>query len=124
LVVITHLTTTEGRPDADGAAAAVDAEIPVSTIAFGTERGTITLDGQVQPVPVEIPPLEDIAATTGGEFFQAESLQELTSVYADIGSSIGFDIEQIEVTERFVGYAVVALLVSAALSLLWFQRIP
>lgn len=124
MVVMTDGKTTVGRPDADGAAAAVEAGIPVSTIAFGTERGTITLDGQIQPVPVEIPALQEIGDTTGGEFFQAESLDQLTSVYADIGSSIGFDTEQVEITERFVGYAVVALLLSAALSLLWFQRIP
>lgn len=124
MVVMTDGKTTVGRPDADGAAAAVEAGVPVSTIAFGTERGTIVIDGEVQPVPVEETALRAIAEATDGQFFQAQSLGELETVYADIGSSIGFDTEEQEVTDRFVGYAVAALLVSTALSLLWFQRIP
>jgi Ca-activated chloride channel family protein len=124
MVVMTDGKTTVGRPDADGAEAAIAAGVPVSTIAFGTERGTIVIDGQLQPVPVEKVALDAIAEQTGGQSFEAESLGELESVYADIGSSIGFDTEEQEVTERFVGYAVILLLASTALSLLWFQRIP
>jgi Ca-activated chloride channel homolog len=124
MVVMTDGKTTVGRPDADGAAAAAEADVPVSTIAFGTARGTIMIDGQVQPVPVEEVALRQIADETGGRFFSASSLGELESVYADIGSSIGYDTEDSEVTDRFVGYAVALLLVSTLFSLLWFQRIP
>ena len=124
MVVMTDGKTTVGRPDSAGVEAAVEAGIPVSTIAFGTEQGTIVIDGELQPVPVEKVPLQTISEETGGTFFEAESLTELQSVYADIGSSIGFDTEQQEVTHRFVGYAVVLLLASTILSLLWFQRIP
>ena len=124
LVVMTDGKTTVGRPDLDGAEAAVEAGVPVSTIAFGTERGTILIDGEIQPVPVDHEPLRLIADRTGGQFFSAESLDQLEAVYADIGSSVGFDTEEREVTDRFVGYAVVLLLLSAAGSLLWFQRLP
>lgn len=124
MVVMTDGNTTVGRPDADGAAAAAEAEVPVSTIAFGTDRGTVVIDGEIQPVPVEEGALQTIADQTGGRFFQAESLGELESVYADIGSSVGFDTEQQEVTARFVGYAALLLGLSSVLSLLWFQRIP
>ncbi len=124
MVVMTDGKTTVGRPDADGAAAAVEAQVPVSTIAFGTARGTIVIDGELQPVPVEETALRTIADDTGGQFFKAESLGELETVYADIGSSIGFDTEEVEVTDTFVGYAVALVLLSTALSLLWFQRIP
>ncbi len=124
MVVMTDGKTTVGRPDADAAQAAADAGVPVSTIAFGTERGTILIDGEIQPVPVEKEALRQIADTTGGQAFSADSLDQLESVYADIGSSIGYDTEQVEVTDRFAGYAVVLISLSALLSLLWFQRIP
>lgn len=124
IVVMTDGKTTVGRPDVDGAEAAVEDEIPVSTIAFGTERGTIVIDGEIQPVPVDREPLRLIAERTGGQFFSAESLGELESVYEDIGSSVGFDTEEQEVTDRFAGYAFALVLVSAALSLLFFQRLP
>ena len=124
MVVMTDGKTTVGRPDADGANAAIEASVPVSTIAFGTDRGTIVIDGEIQPVPVEEEALRVIAEQTGGQFFRAESLGELESVYADIGSSIGFDREEVEVTDRFVGYAAVLLILGTVMSLLWFQRIP
>ncbi len=124
MVVMTDGKTTVGRPDVDGAQAAIDADVAVSTIAFGTERGTIVIDGEIQPVPVEEASLRLVAEQTGGQFFRAESLGELENVYADIGSSVGFDTEEQEVTDRFAGFAVALLLASTALSLLWFQRIP
>jgi Ca-activated chloride channel homolog len=124
MVVMTDGKTTVGRPDVDGAEAAVEAGVPVSTIAFGTPTGTILIDGEIQPVPVDEEPLRLIADQTGGQFFSAQSLDQLNQVYEDIGSSVGFDTEEREVTDRFVGYAVVLLLLSAAGSLLWFQRLP
>lgn len=124
IVVMTDGKTTVGRPDVDGAEAAVEAGVPVSTIAFGTEQGTIVIDGEIQPVPVDEEPLRIIADRTGGQFFSAQSLDQLTRVYEDIGSSVGYDTEEREVTERFAGFAVVLLLLSAVGSLLWSQRLP
>lgn len=124
IVLMTDGKTTVGRPDADGAEAAATGGVPVSTIAFGTDRGTIVIDGEIQPVPVDHAPLRLIADRTGGRFYGAETLEQLSDVYADIGSSVGFETEEQEVTDRFVGYAVVLLLLSAGGSLLWFQRLP
>ena len=124
IVLMTDGKTTVGRPDADGATAAITADIPVWTIAFGTDGGTIFIDGDVQPVPVEEASLRDIAEQTGGRFFRAESLSELTDVYSDIGSSVGLEEVEAEVTHRYVGYALVMLVLSSVLSLLFFQRIP
>jgi len=124
MVVMTDGKTTVGRPDLDAAEAASEADVPVSTIAFGTERGTIVIDGEIQPVPVDEEPLRLISQQTGGQFFSAQSLDQLTAVYEDIGSSVGFDTEEREVTDRFVGFAVLLLLLSAGASLLWFQRLP
>ena len=48
----------------------------------------------------------------------------MQKVYADIGSSIGFDLEQREITTWFVGIALLALMGTAAMSLTWFNRLP
>ena len=126
IVLMTDGKTTVGRPDLDGAAAAKQAKVEVSTIAFGTENGVISIEGQQGPtrVPVAEGELRDIAELTGGEFFRAENLEQLEKVYADIGSAVGFETEEREVTERFVGVGLLLLLGSAALSLLWFSRLP
>ena len=54
--------TTVGRPTADGAQEAADAKIPVFTIAFGTDGGSITdpHTGETVPVPVQPEPLPEV----------------------------------------------------------------
>lgn len=132
IVLLSDGQTTVGRPDDEAVVAAKQAEIPVSTIAFGTPDGTIIYDdprtdfeeNEPIPVPVEEDNLRSIAENTGGAFFTAQSLGELEQVYADIGSAIGYETVDREVTDWFVGAGLIALALSATFSLLWFQRLP
>ncbi len=124
IIVISDGETTVGRSNEEGVAAATEADVPVSTIAFGTEDGLIFVEGEVVPVPPDLDALRAIAEETGGVFFEAESGGELTAAYEDLGSSIGFEIEQREIGEWFVGAAFAALLAAGVLSLLWFSRLP
>ncbi|MFT7600851.1 MAG: Ca-activated chloride channel family protein [Acidimicrobiales bacterium] len=132
IVLLSDGTTTVGRTDGQAAAAAINAGVPVSTIAFGTAGGTIIYDDpateiveqDVIPVPVGNENLKAIADSTNGAFFSASSLDELDAVYADIGSAIGFETIDREITDWFVGAGLIVLLLSSALSLLWFQRLP
>lgn len=124
IVVLSDGETTVGRPDDDAVAAAIDAGVPVSTIAFGTPDGLIFIEGEAVPVPPDLDAMQDIADATGGISFEAESEQELAAAYEDLGSSIGFETEQRPITEWFIGAALAALLAAAVLSLLWFARLP
>lgn len=125
IVVMSDGETTRGRPDSEGATAAAEAGVPVDTIAFGTADGTI-LDplGETEPVPVAPEPLAEIAATTGGTTFEADSLDELAEVYADIGSVVGYDEVDRDVSGWFVGGGLALLALAGSLSLLWSQRLP
>ena len=118
--------TTYGTPDAVAVERARDAEVPVSTIAFGTPEGTITLpsEREVIPVPADREALAAIAEASAGQAYDAESTAELKEVYRGIGSSVGFVEEQRSIMGWFVGLALVAALLTAAGSLLWFQRLP
>jgi Ca-activated chloride channel family protein len=124
IVVLSDGETTVGRSNQEAVAAAVEADIPVSTIAFGTQSGEIEIDGERVPVAVNEQALEEIADRTSGSFYTAVTEAELTDVYEDIGSSIGFVREEQDVTYRFVTYALIPLLAAAALSLLWFAKLP
>lgn len=124
IIVISDGETTVGRPNEEGVAAAAEADVPVSTIAFGTDDGLIFVEGEAIPVPPDLDAMAAIAEDTGGVFFQAEDGGELSAAYEDLGSSIGFETEQREVTEWFIAAALAALLVAGALSLLWFARLP
>lgn len=132
IVLLSDGQTTVGRPDAEAVDAAVEAEVPVSTIAFGTTRGTIMYDdpntamveSQEIPVPVMEDNLRVIADRTNGAFFTASSLDELEAVYNDIGSAIGYELVDREITDWFVGGGIALLALASAFSLLWFQRLP
>jgi Ca-activated chloride channel family protein len=126
VVVMSDGETTVGRPDIAATDAANEAGVPVSTIAFGTPDGTITVEGEPAPVPVQVDEesLRAIADATGGAFFTAGTLTELSDAFADIGSRVGTETERREITTWFLGLGVVLLLVTALLSLLWFSRLP
>ncbi len=131
IVLLSDGVTTIGRPDRVAAQAAVESEVPVSTIAFGTAEGFILYDdpeterveSDIIQVPVGGESLEQIAQLTGGTFFSAASVDELASVYENIGSAIGFEDVEREIGEWFVGGAIALLALSGALSMLWFQRL-
>jgi Ca-activated chloride channel family protein len=116
--------TTVGRSDDQAAQAAKDAGVPVATIAYGTASGTVQLQGQTIPVPVDATALQKIATTTGGTFHAAGTEQELKDAYADIGSSVGYTTKLVDVGDWFIGGALLALAVCGGASMLWFQRLP
>jgi len=124
VVLLSDGGNTVGRPVADGIAVALDAEVPISTIAYGTPFGTVTYQGQVVPVPVDGPTLQQVADATGGTYYTAASGDDLADVYADIGSTITVEEQLAEITDRFVLVGLALLLLGAGASLLWFNRIP
>jgi Ca-activated chloride channel homolog len=115
---------TSGRPVEDAAAAAVAANVPVSTIAFGTDSGVVDIGGLPQQVPVDREALAHLAESTGGFFAEAASEKELKQVYANLGSSIGHRRQDREVTVWFAGAALLFGLTAAGLSLVWGNRLP
>ncbi len=103
--------------------------VPVYTVAFGTEDGVVDVfdsEGRLRRVPV--PPDEEtmrqIADVTGAETFTAVTGEELSSVYEDVGTRIGSDVERHEVTWAFAASALLILLAGGSLSLFWFNRFP
>jgi Ca-activated chloride channel family protein len=124
IVLLSDGTNTVGRDLETAAAAAIEAGVPVSTIAYGTPEGVVEVQGQLIPVPVDAQALESLAEATGGEAYTAESGDELSDVYADIGSQVGTSTELREVTERVTGLGLLAALLAVIGSLVWSPRLP
>lgn len=108
---------------------AKEAGIPVYTVALGTDAGVVEVPDDFGNLHrVEVPPdretLERIADETGGEYFEALTDSDLADVYEEIGSQVAYHDDEREVTAAFAGVGAVLLSVGAALSLLWFGRIP
>jgi Ca-activated chloride channel homolog len=124
IVLMSDGSTNSGRSNESAADAAARARVPVTTIAFGTDDGTIVTSGEEYPVPVDRDALREIAETTRGRFYDAQSAEQLRSVYSDIGSSVGFRTEQREATAWFVGIALAFAIAGAGASLIWTSRLP
>ncbi len=124
VVLLSDGTNTTGRTPEEAARAAQAAGIPVSTIAYGTPDGTIESQGRVVGVPVDEETLATLAEDSDGRAYTAQSSDELTQVYADIQSSIGWRMEPREVTQYAAAGALLLGLLAAAMSLRWFSRMP
>ena len=114
---------TFGRSIEDAAAAASTANVPVSTIAFGTDTGVVEINGSLQRVPVDRPALEQLAESTQGFFYEAATEEALRQVYEDMGSSIGYRTVAKEIAVWFIGIGLLLGLTAAGLSLLWTSRV-
>jgi Ca-activated chloride channel homolog len=123
IVLLSDGTNTVGRPVSLAVRAARRAHVQISTIAFGTPDGTVTIDGHVQPVPADTQTLSAIAHQTGGSFHTAASVEQLRSVYADIGSQIGYTTQQRDISWRFLLGGLVSLFAAGAAALLWSGRL-
>ncbi|MEO9237267.1 MAG: VWA domain-containing protein, partial [Jatrophihabitantaceae bacterium] len=123
IVLLSDGFNTVGRKVADAAAAAKKASTPVSTIAFGTDGGTVDVGGQVQAVPSDKVTLRGLAEATGGSFHTATSVDELKTVYKDIGSQIGYTKAQRDISWRFMFAGLLLALAAGATSLLWSGRL-
>jgi Ca-activated chloride channel family protein len=124
IVLLSDGFRTFGRSIEEAAAAAAAANVPVSTIAFGTDTGTVQINGQPQRVPVDRPSLQKLAESTKGHFYEAASASELKKVYQDMGSSIGFRTKPREITQWYMGLGLLFALAAAGMSLLWTARLP
>ncbi len=124
VVLLSDGENTSGRPVTSAANEAADAGVPVSTIAFGTGASLIEINGQYVEADIDKDALERLAATTSGNFYEAESEAELNEVYEDIGSSLGTETEHKEIVTWFVAAALLLAGATAVTSLAWFQRLP
>ena len=121
-------TTGDATPLA-AAAQAAKAKVPVYTVALGTDAGTITTTTRTgERVVYRVPPdpatLSAVAAKTGGKFFAAADAASLKSVYSRIGSQVGRELRQRELTAAFAAAGALFLLAGSSVSLAWFNRLP
>jgi len=130
MVLLSDGANTLGQTDPlDAAQQAQELGIPIFAIALGTQDGVAVItDNQGRQRAINVPPdeetLMEIAEMTDGKFFSAPSADDLESIYEDLGSKIGYNIETTEITVGFAAAAAILVLAAGGLSLLWFNRFP
>lgn len=123
IVLIADGGSTEGTPVETGIRAAVDAGVPVTTIAYGTPHGVVESQGRQVPVPVDPVVLQQISDATGGTAYQAATGDQLAEVYADIGTDVVQERVTQDLASRFAGVAALLLVLTAVPSLLLSSRL-
>lgn len=123
IVLLSDGVPTVGRPVLAAAQDAADRGVPISTIAFGTASGTVTVQGRLVSVPADPDTMASVAEITSGKFFKAVSAKELRSVYKDIGTRVGYETEQRDASGPILTVAVIALLAASGLALMWNGRL-
>ncbi|WP_385898236.1 VWA domain-containing protein [Tessaracoccus sp. O5.2] len=107
IVLLSDGATNIGRSSAGAAELAASQEVPVYTIAYGTDNGYVEQDGQRQRVAVDHYELSEIARLSGGKKYAAENSGQLREVYEAIRRSVGTERVPAEVTDRYAGLAII-----------------
>ena len=113
IVLLSDGKTQTGRPADEAAKAAKDQQVPIYTIAYGTANGYIEVNGRREPVPVDHAELARVSKISGGQAYSAASAGELEDVYKDIGSSVGKEKVDKEVTSRYAGFGLAFAILAA-----------
>jgi Ca-activated chloride channel homolog len=103
---------------------AKDQGVPISTISFGTENGSVEVNDEQVPVPVDDAMMKKIAELSGGESYTASNIEELNKVYGTLQDQIGYETVRGEATTGWLRLAALVAAVAAVASLLINRRLP
>src|SRR5262245_32149464 len=123
IVLLSDGQQTAGSPAAEAAARARSLGVKVDTVGIG-QRGAAPVLRSRQTVGLDESALQQIAATTGGQYFYAGESSQLRAIYADLSSHVAWVQERTEVTALFAGAGAVLMLVGGLLGLRWFAQLP
>jgi Ca-activated chloride channel family protein len=128
VVLLSDGASTSGRDPVAAATAARRQRVPVSTVALGTEQGTITVPRQgggteTRRVPPDPASLFEIARASGGRSYTAATAPRLKEIYERLGSQLGRKNEKRQITSAFAGGGLLLLLAGMGMSMRWFGRL-
>ncbi len=113
MVLMSDGSETAGGDPVGVAAQAKAKNVPIHTIAFGTQNGYVDLDGKRYNVAPDTATLAKIAEASGGRAMTATSASQLDSVYKDLRSDVGYEKERTEVTAQWALYAMAFAVVAS-----------
>jgi Ca-activated chloride channel homolog len=124
IIMLTDGQRTTGVDPLDAAQVAADRGIRIYTVGIGTVDGdTIGFEGWSMRVRLDEDTLKAIANKTQAEYFYAGSATDLKKVYDTLSSRLTVEKKETEISALFAMAAAALALLSAGLSLLWFNRI-
>lgn len=124
IILLTDGQRTTGVDTLQAAQMAAERGVKIYTVGVGTVEGeTIGFEGWSMRVRLDEETLKEVATRTHGEYFYAGTAENLRHVYETLGSRLTMEKRETEVSALFALLAAVLGLLSAGLSLWWFNRI-
>ncbi len=124
IIMLTDGQRTTGVDPLEAAKMAADRGIRVYTVGIGTVDGeTIGFEGWSMRVRLDEETLKAIANKTSAEYFYAGTAVDLKKVYETLSSRLTVEKKETEISALFAMAAAALAVLSAGLSLLWFNRI-
>jgi Ca-activated chloride channel family protein len=126
IVLMSDGKQTVGRDEFEVATQAAQKHIPISTISFGTNYGSIVLPGSSQriPVPVADDALSEVAQLSGGNFYPAQNNLELHQVYDTLREQIGYQTVRADASKPWLALGTLLCLLATGLAVARGQRLP
>ncbi|GFG64643.1 UPF0353 protein [Mycobacterium kubicae] len=103
---------------------AKDQGVPISTISFGTPYGFVEINDQRQPVPVDDETMKKVAQLSGGNSYNAATLQELKAVYSSLQQQIGYETIKGDASVGWLRLGALVLAIAGFAALLINRRLP
>jgi len=124
IIMLTDGQRTTGVDPMEAAKMAADRGVRVYTVGIGTVDGeTIGFEGWSMRVRLDEETLKTIAQKTEAEYFYAGTAHDLKKVYTTLSSKLTVEKKETEVSALFAMAAAALAVLSAGLSLFWFNRI-
>ena len=124
IIMLTDGQRTTGVDPLDAAKAAAERGVRVYTVGVGTVDGeTIGFEGWSMRVRLDEDTLKAVANQTQADYFYAGTAADLKKVYDTLSSRLTVEKKETEVSALFALGAALLALLSAGLSLFWFNRI-
>ncbi len=124
IILLTDGQRTTGVDTMEAAKLAADRGVRIYTVGVGTVDGeTIGFEGWSMRVRLDEETLKAVAEKTRAEYFYAGSAADLKKVYETLSSRLTVEKKETEISGLLALAAAALALLSAGLSLLWFNRI-
>jgi Ca-activated chloride channel family protein len=124
VILLTDGQATTGPDPVETARIAADRGVRVYTVGVGSAEGTtLGWEGRSMRVQLDEETLQTISDLTRGQYFRADSANSLQKVYQALNTQLTLEKQKTEITALFSAIAAALAMVSAMLSLLWFNRI-
>ncbi|MEX2532151.1 MAG: VWA domain-containing protein [Gemmatimonadota bacterium] len=124
VVLLTDGQATTGPDPVDAARLAADRGVRIFTVGFGSREGeTVGFGGWSMRVHLDEETLRRVSEITLGRYFHASSSDDLAGIYDELTTQFVLETTETEVTAFFAGFAALLVVLSATLSLVWFNRI-